>query len=315
LKLAFVVAVAKNGVIGRKGALPWRLSTDLKHFRALTMGKPIVMGRRTWDSIGRPLPGRETIVVTREQKFTAAGAHVAHSIEAGLRLAEEQAKRLEADTIMIVGGSDIFAALLDNADIIHLTEVDLAPHGDVLFPPLDPAQWVAVACDVPPRAAKDEADVRFITYARRQEKLMSRLTLAQASMIVDAALARGRELKLLPLTVVVLDSGGHMVALKREDNSGIARVEIATGKAWGGLGMGFGSRELFERWQKAPMFVMGYAAASQGRMMPVPGGVLIKDASGEVIGAVGISGDTSDNDETCCVGGIEAAGLKAQKGE
>jgi uncharacterized protein GlcG (DUF336 family) len=167
---------------------------------------------------------------------------------------------------------------------------------------------------VPPRAAKDEADVRFITYARRQEKLMSRLTLAQASMIVDAALARGRELKLLPLTVVVLDSGGHMVALKREDNSGIARVEIATGKAWGGLGMGFGSRELFERWQKAPMFVMGYAAASQGRMMPVPGGVLIKDASGEVIGAVGISGDTSDNDETCCVAGIEAAGLKAQKG-
>ena len=143
---------------------------------------------------------------------------------------------------------------------------------------------------------------------------MPRLTLAQASTIIDAALTKGRELKLLPLTVVVLDPGGHMVALKREDNSGIARVEIATGKAWGGLGMGFGSRELFERWQKAPMFVMGYAAASQGRMMPVPGGVLIKDASGEVIGAVGTSGDTSDNDETCCVAGIEAAGLKAQKG-
>jgi uncharacterized protein GlcG (DUF336 family) len=143
---------------------------------------------------------------------------------------------------------------------------------------------------------------------------MPRLTLAQASQIVDAALAKGRELKLLPLTVVVLDAGGHMVALKREDNSGIARVEIATGKAWGGLGMGFGSRELFERWQKAPMFVMGYAAASQGRMMPVPGGVIIKDASGEIVGAVGISGDTSDNDETCCVAGIEAAGLKPQKG-
>jgi uncharacterized protein GlcG (DUF336 family) len=143
---------------------------------------------------------------------------------------------------------------------------------------------------------------------------MPRLTLAQASTIIDAALAKGRELKLLPLTVVVLDAGGHMVALKREDNSGIARVEIATGKAWGGLGMGFGSRELFERWQKAPMFVMGYAAASGGRMMPVPGGVLIKDGSGEVVGAVGISGDTSDNDETCCVAGTEATGLKAQKG-
>jgi uncharacterized protein GlcG (DUF336 family) len=144
---------------------------------------------------------------------------------------------------------------------------------------------------------------------------MPRLTLAQASTIIDAALAKGRELELLPLTAVVLDPGGHMIALKREDNSGIARVEIATGKAWGGLGMGFGSRELFDRWQKAPMFVMGYAAASGGRVMPVPGGVLIKDAaSGEVIGAVGISGDTSDNDETCCVAGVEAAGLKAQKG-
>ena len=96
---------------------------------------------------------------------------------------------------------------------------------------------------------------------------MSSVTLAQASSIVDAALGKGRELKLLPLTVVVLDAGGHMVALKREDKSGIARVEIATGKAWGALGMGFGSRELFDRWQKAPMFVMGYAAASQGRMV------------------------------------------------
>jgi uncharacterized protein GlcG (DUF336 family) len=143
---------------------------------------------------------------------------------------------------------------------------------------------------------------------------MSSVTLAQASRIVDAALMKGRELKLLPLTVVVLDAGGHMVALKREDKSGIARVEIATGKAWGALGMGFGSRELFDRWQKAPMFVIGYAAASQGRMMPVPGGVLIRAGSGDVIGAVGISGDTSDNDETCCVAGIEAAGLKAQKG-
>jgi uncharacterized protein GlcG (DUF336 family) len=219
-----------------------------------------------------------------------------------------------ADTIMIVGGSDIFAALLDRADIIHLNEVELAPEGDVRFPPLDPAQWTQIACEVPPRAANDEANVRFLTFVRSPERPMSSLTLAQASQIVDAALARGRELKLLPLTVVVLDAGGHMVALKREDGSGIARVEIATGKAWGGLGMGFGSRELFERWQKAPMFVMGYAAASGGRMMPVPGGVLIRDSSGEIIGAVGISGDTSDNDETCCVAGIEAAGLKAQKG-
>ncbi|MEA2859729.1 MAG: dihydrofolate reductase [Methylobacteriaceae bacterium] len=167
MKLAFVVAVAKNGVIGRGGGLPWRLPSDLKHFKKLTMGKPILMGRRTWDSVGRPLPGRETIVITRDLNFSADGAHVAHSIDAGLALAQEQAKHMGADTIMIVGGSDLFAALLDRADIIHLNEVDLEPEGDVLFPPLDPARWVEVACEAPPRAANDEANVRFLTYARR----------------------------------------------------------------------------------------------------------------------------------------------------
>jgi dihydrofolate reductase len=167
MNLAFVVAVAKNGVIGRNGGLPWRLSTDLKHLKKLTMGKPILMGRRTWDSIGRPLPGRETIIVTRDPNFSAEGAHVAHSIEAGLTVAQEQAKRMQADTIMILGGADIFTALLDRADMIHLTEVDLAPEGDVLFPPLDPAQWRQIACEAPPRAANDEANVRFLTYARR----------------------------------------------------------------------------------------------------------------------------------------------------
>ncbi|MEA2834020.1 MAG: dihydrofolate reductase [Methylobacteriaceae bacterium] len=167
MKLAFVVAVAKNGVIGRGGGLPWRLPSDLKQFKKLTMGKPILMGRRTWDSVGRPLPGRETIVITRDLNFSADGAHVAHSIDAGLALAQEQAKRMGADTIMIVGGSDLFAALLDRADIIHLNEVDLEPEGDVLFPPLDPARWVEVACEAPPRAANDQANVRFLTYARR----------------------------------------------------------------------------------------------------------------------------------------------------
>jgi dihydrofolate reductase len=167
MKLAFVVAVAKNGVIGRGGGLPWRLPSDLKHFKKLTMGKPILMGRRTWDSIGRPLPGRETIVITRDLNFSADGTHVAHSIDAGLALAQEQAKRMGADTIMIVGGSDLFAALLDRTDIIHLNEVDLEPEGDVLFPPLDPARWVEVACEAPQRAANDEANVRFLTYARR----------------------------------------------------------------------------------------------------------------------------------------------------
>ena len=143
---------------------------------------------------------------------------------------------------------------------------------------------------------------------------MASLTLEQASGIVDAALAKGRERNLMPLTVAVLDPGGHLVALKREDGSGILRVEIATAKAYGALGMGFGSREFALRVQKAPAFVDALSAVSQGRVVPVPGGVLIKAADGAVIGAVGISGDTSDEDEACAVAGIEAVSLSAQTG-
>ena len=116
------------------------------------------------------------------------------------------------------------------------------------------------------------------------------------------------------MTVAVLDSGGHLVAFKREDRSGLLRYDIAFGKAWGALGMGFGSRELAERSQKMPGFFGALAAASGGRLIPVPGGVLIKNAAGEVVGAVGISGDTADKDEACAVAGIEAAGMKAQTG-
>jgi uncharacterized protein GlcG (DUF336 family) len=140
------------------------------------------------------------------------------------------------------------------------------------------------------------------------------VTLAQASTIVDVALKKGRELNLAPLTVAVLDAGGHLVAFKREDRSGILRYDIAYGKAWGALGMGFGSRELAERSAKAPIFFGALANVAQGRFVPVPGGVLIKNANGDTLGAVGISGDTSDKDEICAVAGIEAAGLKAQVG-
>jgi uncharacterized protein GlcG (DUF336 family) len=143
---------------------------------------------------------------------------------------------------------------------------------------------------------------------------MSVITLAQASTLVDEALKKGRETNCHPLTVAVLDPGGHLVAFKREDKSGILRFDIAFGKAWGALGMGFGSRELFERSQKMPTFFATLANVSQGRLIPVPGGVLIKDEAGEIVGAVGISGDTSDKDEACAVAGIEAAGLKAQVG-
>jgi uncharacterized protein GlcG (DUF336 family) len=143
---------------------------------------------------------------------------------------------------------------------------------------------------------------------------MATLTLAQASSIVDAALATARERAFAPLVVAVLDAGGHLIAFKREDGAGFARFDIAFGKAWGSLGMGFGTRELTERASKNPAFVAAIGAATQGRMVPSPGGVLIFGAASEVVGAVGISGDTGDNDEACAVAGIASVGLRAVTG-
>jgi uncharacterized protein GlcG (DUF336 family) len=140
------------------------------------------------------------------------------------------------------------------------------------------------------------------------------LTLAQASTIVDIALATARDMELVPMTVAVLDAGGHLVAFKREDRSGILRYDIAYGKAWGALGMGFGSRTLYERAANTPQFFNALYAASGGRVVTNPGGVLIRDGEGAIIGAVGISGDTSDKDEACAIAGIEAAGLLADPG-
>ncbi|MBV8911942.1 MAG: heme-binding protein [Acetobacteraceae bacterium] len=139
------------------------------------------------------------------------------------------------------------------------------------------------------------------------------LTLTVATAIIDAALRHGREQGFQPLSVAVLDAGGHLVAFKREDRSGILRFEIAFGKAWGALGMGFGSRELFNRTQANPTFMAALSVVSGGRLVPVPSGVLIL-SEGEVIGAVGISGDNSDNDEACALAGIAAAGLEAKPG-
>jgi uncharacterized protein GlcG (DUF336 family) len=141
------------------------------------------------------------------------------------------------------------------------------------------------------------------------------VTLAEAALIVDKALEKGREMGLKPLTVVVLDAGGHLKAAKREDGSSLLRPEIAGGKAWGALGMGFGGREFARRAAANPGFVQALSVASGGRIVPVPGGVLIRDAQGEIAGAVGISGDTSENDETCAVYAIGYAGLKADTGD
>jgi uncharacterized protein GlcG (DUF336 family) len=146
---------------------------------------------------------------------------------------------------------------------------------------------------------------------------MPALTIAHASTIIDVALQKGRDMKFAPLAVAVLDAGGNLVAFKRDDRAGILRFDIAFGKAWGALGMGFGSRTLFERANSGEMqrlFFTTLAAASGGRFVPNPAGILIRDAAGEVVGAVGLSGDTADNDEICGIAGIEAAGLKADPG-
>ena len=136
------------------------------------------------------------------------------------------------------------------------------------------------------------------------------LTLDQARQIVDASLARAAELRLAPIAVAVLDSGGHLKAFARQDDAGIVRPQIAIGKAWGALGMGMGSRSLAD---KGPEFLGALAAMSGGKVVPSPGGVLIRDGD-RIIGAVGISGDTGGNDETCAVAGIEAVGLDADAG-
>ena len=143
---------------------------------------------------------------------------------------------------------------------------------------------------------------------------MASLTLAQASTIIDTALAEGRKQNLAPLAFAVLDAGGHLIAFKREDKAGFLRNDIAFGKAWGALGMGFGTRELAERATNSPTFITMLAMASQGRIIPSPGGVLIANADHEIIGAIGISGDKGDNDELCAIVGIEAVGLVAIPG-
>lgn len=143
---------------------------------------------------------------------------------------------------------------------------------------------------------------------------MPSMTLETAATIVDGALAHASTLGLNPLTVAVLDAGGHLVAFKRQDRSGILRPEIAMGKAWGTLGMGLGGRSLAQRSEIAPAFYTALVGASAGRVIPVPGGVLIRDASGDIIGAVGISGDMPDKDEACAVQGISMAGFDADVG-
>lgn len=144
---------------------------------------------------------------------------------------------------------------------------------------------------------------------------MSTLTLAQAEKIVDVALAHRKAQNFKPLSVVVLNEAGDTIVLKREDKTSILRSPIANAKAWGALGMGCGTRELERRFKANPGFFAVVTEIAQGRMVPVAGGVLIRDANNEIIGAVGVSGDVAPNDEVCAVEGIKAAGLKPDTGD
>ena len=156
-KIVLVAAVARNGAIGVKGGLPWRLPSDLKHLRATTWGRPMIMGRKTFDSIGKPLPGRESIVVTRDASFARDDVHVARTIDEALAIGAERAQAMGVDEIMVIGGGELYRATLDRADRIVLSEVDLAPEGDAFFPVLDMRRWREVSRETPPRGEKDDA--------------------------------------------------------------------------------------------------------------------------------------------------------------
>jgi dihydrofolate reductase len=167
IPLVLVAAVARNGIIGANGGLPWRLSSDLKRFKALTWGRPLVMGRKTFESIGRALPGRETIVVTRDSSFAPAGALVAYELGAGLDLAAERARAMGAYEIIIGGGGEIYAQTIVRANRLFITEVALDAVGEARFPPIDPYAWREISRQTGERGPRDDADFTFVSYERR----------------------------------------------------------------------------------------------------------------------------------------------------
>jgi dihydrofolate reductase len=147
LPLCLIAALAQNRVIGRDNQLPWHLPADLKHFKALTLGKPIIMGRKTWDSLSRPLPGRLNLVVSRQPGLALDGAEVFASLDAALQRAEVWAREQGVDELMLIGGAQLYEQALQQADRLYLTRVELSPEGDAWFPEFDPAKWQCNACE------------------------------------------------------------------------------------------------------------------------------------------------------------------------
>ncbi len=168
MEIVLIVAVADNGVIGYQGAIPWRLKTDQQRFKAMTMGKPVVMGRNTFISLRRPLPGRTNIVVTRDASFRAAGAVVATSFAAAQAVALGDALRRPAGEIAVIGGAEIYAQWMDIADRLEITEVHARPEGDTYFAAIDAAVWQEVARMRNSAGSDDSADFSYVTYRRRK---------------------------------------------------------------------------------------------------------------------------------------------------
>jgi dihydrofolate reductase len=169
MDIAIYVAIAENGVIGREGGLPWRLSSDLKRFKAATMGKPIIMGRKTWQGLGRPLPGRLNIVVTRDRIFRAEGAEVVSSLADAVTLARARARCMAgADEICVIGGGEIYAQALPLADRLNVTHVLGEVDGDTRFPRIDPEIWQVASAEDFPAGEKDTHATRYTVYERRR---------------------------------------------------------------------------------------------------------------------------------------------------
>lgn len=166
LPLTAIVAVAENGVIGRDNDLPWRLRSDLKRFRAITMGKPLIVGRRNWDSIGRPLPGRDIVVLSRQPGFTAEGVEVAHDWEGALAMAAVAAERSGAEEIVVGGGTEIYRLAMPRLSRLRLTLVHAAPEGDVYFPPYDPAEFRETFREAHPAGPNDDHPYTFVDLER-----------------------------------------------------------------------------------------------------------------------------------------------------
>lgn len=161
METAFVVAMDENGLIGRDNDLPWRLPADLQYFRSVTMGKPIIMGRHTHESIGRPLPGRQNIVITSLADYQAEGCEVVHSVDKALRIANT------TDEVMVIGGASLYKQMFDQVDRLYLTRVHATLEGDTWFPDWDKSQWQQISCESHPADEKNQYAYSFEVYERR----------------------------------------------------------------------------------------------------------------------------------------------------